>query len=192
MRVKVEKAKMDRPTIDITAEQIEAATALVPANQVHRTRVSPVDTLGGILGEFAFAQWLTGDWRNHEVGSNKGKADLFGLVEVKTSIYPFRETLNLVIREDYGAKFKDVYVQIIINVTDSYRKEIVPGTRAILCGFATHEHATRRPAQPMRMSGGTATPYKVFTLPISQLEPMEDFRRIFHGIAEAKGVSIDF
>lgn len=137
---------MNRPVIELTGEHIEAAEALVPATQVHRTRVSPVDTLGGILGEFAFAQWLTGDWRNNEVGNNKGKADLFGLVEIKTSIYPFKETLNLVIREDYGAKFKDLYVQNIIDVKDSYRKEIVPGTRVIICGYTTHEHATSTPA----------------------------------------------
>jgi hypothetical protein len=56
---------MNRPVIELSREQIDAAEALVPANQVRRTRVSPVDTLGGILGEFAFAQWLTGDWRNN-------------------------------------------------------------------------------------------------------------------------------
>lgn len=183
---------MDRPTIEITAEQIDAANALVPANRVHRTRVSPVDTLGGILGEFAFSQWLTGDWRNHEVGTNKGKADLFGLVEVKTSIYPFKETLNLVIREDYGSKFKDVYVQHIIDVADSYRKDIVPGTRVIICGFASHEQATSKPAQPMTMRGGMKTPYKVFTIPISELQPMADFRPWFRTLASSKGIVGNF
>jgi len=182
---------MDRPIIELTAEHIDAAQALVPANRVHRTRVSPVDTLGGILGEFAFAQWLTGDWRKHEVGSNKGKADLLGLVEVKTSIYPFKETLNLVIREDYGAKFKDVYVQNIINVADGYRKDIVPGTQAIICGFATHEEATSKPAQPMTMRGGMKTPYGVFTVPISQLRPMSEFKDFFQRLAREKGISLD-
>lgn len=178
---------MVRPVIAITAEHIEAAQALVAANQVHRTKVSPVDTLGGILGEFIFAQWLTGDWRNHEVGRNKGKADLLGLIEVKTSIYPFRETLNLVIREDYGAKFKDIYVQNIINVADSRRKEIAPGTQVIICGFTTHDHATARPARPLMMRGGMATPYKVFTVPISDLQPMGDFKDFLNGLAAAKG-----
>lgn len=177
---------LKRPVIQITAEHIEEAKALVPANQVHRTRVSPVDTLGGIIGEFVFAQWLTGDWRNHEVGTNKGKADLFGLVEVKTSIYPFKESLNLVIREDYGAKFKDVYVQNIINVADAFRKEIVPGTEAIICGFATHEQATSKPAHPMTMRGGLKTPYKVFTVPISELRPMTEFRDFFASLGNAK------
>lgn len=77
---------MERPVIEITKEHIEEAKLLVPNNKIRRTRVSPVDTLGGIIGEFIFAQWLTGDWRNHEVGTNKGKADLFGLIEVKIDI----------------------------------------------------------------------------------------------------------
>jgi hypothetical protein len=46
---------MERPTVEITEEMIQVAKVLVPATRVHRTRVSPVDTLGGILGEFAFA-----------------------------------------------------------------------------------------------------------------------------------------
>jgi len=175
-----------RPVIEITREHIEEAKLLVPNNQVHRTRVSPVDTLGGIIGEFIFTQWLTGDWRDHEVGTNKGKADLFGLIEVKTSIYPFKETLNLVIREDYGAKFKDVYVQNIINVADAYRKDIVPGTQAIICGFATHEQATSKAAQPMTMRGGMKTPYKVFTVPIAQLQPMDGFRPFFETLVTAR------
>lgn len=183
---------MNRPILEITREQIEAAEALVPANQVRRTRVSPVDTLGGILGEFAFAQWLTGDWRNNEVGTNKGKADLFGLVEIKTSIYPFKETLNLVIREDYGAKFKDVYVQNIINVKDAFRKEISPGTQVIICGYTTHEQATSTPAQPMTMRGGMQTPYKVFKVPINQLSPMDGFRKHLQNIARSKDIDLGF
>ena len=178
--------KLDRPIIEITAEHIEEAEALVAGNQVRRTRVSPVDTLGGIIGEFIFAEWLTGDWRNHEVGTNKGKADLLGLIEVKTSIYPFKESLNLVIREDYGAKFKDVYVQNIINVSDGYRKDIVPGTQAIICGFATHEQATSKPAKPMTMRGGMNTPYGVFKVPISELQPMADFRAFLDTLSIAR------
>jgi hypothetical protein len=183
---------MERPLVEVTAEMIETANALVPATRVRRTRVSPVDTLGGILGEFAFAHWLTGDWRRHEVGENKGKADLFGLVEVKTSVYPFKETLNLVIREDYGAKFKDVYVQNIINVDDNVRKEIRPGTCAVICGFATHDHATSKPAEQMTMRGGLKTPYKVFTTPITELRPMSEFRAFFAELTSRKGLRLHF
>ena len=183
---------MDRPVVEITAAMLEAAGALVHETQVKRTRVSPVDTLGGILGEFAFAHWLTGDWRKNEVGSNRGKADLFGLIEIKTSIYPFRESLNLVIREDYGAKFKDVYVQNIINVADAYRKDIVPGTQVIICGFATHAQATSKPAEPMTMKGGARTPYGVFKMPISSLQPMAGFKPFFEALAREKGVTLDY
>ncbi len=183
---------MDRPVVEITADMLEAAAALVRETQVNRTRVSPVDTLGGILGEFAFAHWLTGDWRNNEVGSNRGKADLFGLIEIKTSVYPFRESLNLVIREDYGAKFKDVYVQHIINVSDAYRKDIVPGTQVIVCGYATHAQATSKPPEPMTMKGGAKTPYGVFKTPISALQPMAGFRPFFEALAREKGVTLGY
>ena len=183
---------MDRPTVEITEEVIQVAKALVPATRVHRTRVSPVDTLGGILGEFAFAQWLTGNWRNNEVGENKGKADLIGLIEIKTSIYPFKDSLNLVIREDYGAKFKDVYVQNIINVRDSYRKDIEVGTPVIIYGFTTHALATNKPAQHMTMRGGVKTPYRAFTTPIKDLRPMAEFRDFLADLAAAKGLSARF
>lgn len=183
---------MNRPIINITAEHLEAANSLVPSMRVHRTRVSPVDTLGGILGEFIFAQWLTGDWRNHEVGSNKGKADLLGLIEVKTSVYPFNENLNLVIREDYGAKFKDVYVQNIINVSDAYRKAIAPGTQVIICGFATHHEATKNPPLQMTMRGGLKTPYKVFRTPISELQSMQGFKNYLIDLGLSKGISLKF
>ncbi|MFO1535741.1 MAG: hypothetical protein ABR586_08760, partial [Thermoplasmatota archaeon] len=62
-----------------------------------------MDDVTGILGEFAFAQWFFGDWRKHMVGTNKGQMD-FVNVEVKTSAFPFRETLNLLVREDYAEK----------------------------------------------------------------------------------------
>lgn len=183
---------MDRPVVKITAEMISSAKNLVSQTQVHRTKVSPVDTIGGILGEFIFAQWLFGDWRRNEVGTNKGKADLLGLVEIKTSIYPFKETLNLTIREDYGAKFKDVYVQNIIDVKDSYKKHIEPGIDVIICGFATHDQATSRPAKPMNMRGGGQTPFGVFTTPIRDLRPMSEFRGFLADLLTKNGVAIDF
>lgn len=170
---------MDRPVVILSAEMIEAAAKLVPDIKVHRTRTSPVDTLGGALGEFAFAQWFTGSWQNHEVGTNKGRADFQNLVEVKTSVYPFRDNLNLVIREDYGGKYKPLYVQLIIDVASAWEKQIVPGVRAMLCGFATHERATQSPPQPMRMKSGGVTPYRAYTTPIGALTPMTEFHAAF-------------
>lgn len=169
----------------LTDEMIRAADALVPKVRVHRTRTSAVDTLGGALGEFAFCEWFTGSWENHEVGSNKGKADFRGLVEVKTSVFPFREKLNLVIREDYGAKFKPLYVQIIIDVADKREKRIHDGIRAVLCGFATHEQATAKPAAHMNMPFGM-TPYKAFTTPIGELSPMSEFATAYEAVAKVR------
>tara|TARA_R110000782_G_scaffold37229_1_gene88187 strand:+ start:151 stop:666 length:516 start_codon:yes stop_codon:yes gene_type:complete len=167
------------------------AERLSPEVRVARTRMSPVDTLGGILGEFVLAQWLTGDWQNHEVGKNKGRADLFGLIEVKTSIFPFRENLNLVVREDYGDKFKEVYVQNIIDVESRDNKTIKPGTRAVICGFATHDQATSKPPREMNM-GWRSTPYKAFQTPISELQPMAGFQEFLRKVAAEKGVNLDF
>lgn len=172
---------MQRPHVTLTDEMIRAAEALVPKVKVARTPTSPVDTLSGALGEFAFSEWFTGSWENHEVGSNKGKADFRGLVEVKTSVYPFKESLNLVIREDYGWKFKPLYVQVIIDVAN---KRIGAGNSAIICGFATHEQATAKPAARMQTRSGP-TPYKAFTTPISQLSRMSDFQAAYQAAAEA-------
>lgn len=182
---------MDRPVVEISAEMLAEAEGLSESVRIARTRVSPVDALGGVLGEFAVAQWLTGDWRNHEVGQNKGRADLFGLVEIKTSIFPFRENLNLVIREDYGGKFKDIYVQTIIDVESRNNKLIKPGTPVVICGFATHEQATSKPAREMNM-GWRTTPYKAFQTPISELQPMAGFDAFLRKVAAAKGMTLDF
>lgn len=181
---------MERPVVQITEEMLDEAERLSESVRVHRTRTSPVDTLGGILGEFAVAQWLTGDWKNHEVGANKGKADLLGLIEVKTSVFPFRENLNLVVREDYGSRFKDLYVQNIIDVQSRDNKLIKPGTRVVICGFATHEQAISQPPREMNM-GWRKTPYKAFQTPISDLQPMAGFRTALKEVADKNGVALN-
>ncbi len=175
---------MERIVVKITADHLAAAERLVPHNGIARTKVSAVDTLGGILGELVFAEWLTGDWRNHEVGSNKGRADLMGLLEVKTSVYPYSERLNLVIREDYGAKFKPVYVQLIVDIPDKANKAITAGLPVIICGFATHAEAVSRPPRALPMGQGRETPFKVFTTPITRLRPMAEFRRFLQQLAD--------
>ena len=161
---------------------LAAARALIAQVQVHRTRTSPVDTLGGNLGEMAFAQWFTGAWQNHEVGRNKGRADFRGVVEVKASVFPFRENLNLVIREDYGARSTPLYVQLIIDVADRAEKRIEAGTPVVLCGFTTHERATARPPTPMRAGRGQ-TPYRAFLTPIAELSPMDGFAAAYERVA---------
>lgn len=163
---------------------LEEASRLIPTVQVARTQESEVDTLGGILGEFAFAEWFTGDWLGtHEVGRNKGHADFGGIVEVKASVYPFRETLHLVVREDYGGKPKPLYVQVILSTATTAKKSIVPGTPAILCGFAYHEDVAAAKLLPMPMGGGRYTRYRAFQIPIRNLRPMDGFRAAFEAIA---------
>ncbi|NIV72163.1 MAG: hypothetical protein GWN16_07685, partial [Calditrichae bacterium] len=133
------------PFIFITQEMLNEAEQLIPSTQVHRTVASKIDTLTGHLGEFAFAQYLFGDWKKHRVGKNKGEAD-FGDLEIKTSAFPFSESLNLLVREDYAQKRKPpYYVQIIIDVESRHAEEIAPGTRAYICGFATADEVDKAP-----------------------------------------------
>ena len=82
---------------------IENAKKLISDVKVNRTIASKIDTLTGILGEFAFAEYLYGDWRKNNVSHNKGDVD-FDMIEVKASAFPFRDTLNLLVREDYAKK----------------------------------------------------------------------------------------
>lgn len=168
--------------VEISAPMLAAALEVAEKVRVHRTRESHVDALGGVIGEFAFSQWMTGDWQNHEVGTNKGKADFQDTVEIKTSVYPFQKNLNLVIREDYGKKFKPLYVQLIVDVVSKVDKSIVPGVNVILCGFASHEDATAGVAEPMRKYGGGFTSYGVYMTPILNLRPMADFRAAFETV----------
>jgi hypothetical protein len=173
-----------RPEVQITVAMLEEAARLAPAVRVARTQESEVDTLGGILGEFAFAEWFTGDWRGaHEVGRNKGHADFRGIVEVKASVYPFRETLHLVVREDYGGKPKQLYVQVIVSTDNAAKKSIVPGTPAILCGYTYHEDVSAAKLSPMPMGGGRYTRYQAFQIPIRNLLPMDGFRAAYEIVA---------
>jgi hypothetical protein len=151
--------------------------------QIARTRESDVDTVGGILGEFIFAEWFTGDWRGaHEVGRNKGHPDFRGVVEVKTSVYPFRDNLHLVVREDYGGKPKPLYVQIIISTAPTARKVISPGTRVFLCGYAYHNEVSGAKLLPMPMGNGRFTRYKAYQIPIRDLRSMESFRAAYDAV----------
>ncbi len=52
---------MQFPCITLTAEIIDSARILIEKVQVNRTIVSKIDTLTGILGEYAFAEYFYGD-----------------------------------------------------------------------------------------------------------------------------------
>ena len=49
------------PRIKISEAMLIEARQLEDSVRVHRTRASEVDSLAGILGEFAFAEFLDGD-----------------------------------------------------------------------------------------------------------------------------------
>jgi hypothetical protein len=117
--------KKEKYPVDfISEEMIEHAKKQVDFVKVNRTIASGIDTLTGILGEYAFAQYYYGDWKKNNVGRNKGKTD-FRNIEIKTSAFPFSEKLNLLVREDYAKKRKPkYYMQIIIDVESSNSNEI--------------------------------------------------------------------
>jgi hypothetical protein len=85
--------------IIITKEMIEKAKRLEQDVKVNRTIASKIDALTGILGEFAFAKYMFNDWTKNRVGENKGDVDFID-IEIKTSAFPFRDSLNLLVRED--------------------------------------------------------------------------------------------
>lgn len=109
------------PEVKITKKMIKSAKEQVSKVKVDRTVASDIDTLTGNLGEYAFAQYYYNDWRKNNVGENKGDYD-FRDLEIKTSAFPFKENLNLLVREDYAKKRKPpYYVQIIIDVPEIKR-----------------------------------------------------------------------
>ncbi len=168
------------PRISLTAEMIEEARTLEPGIRVHRTRASMIDTLAGALGEFAFALWFAQDWRAHEVGKNIGAVDFKGVVEVKTSAFPFSETLNLLVREDYALKRKPpLYVQVIVNVSSREASDIPPGTEAVISGFAYSEEVDMAPLRDFGSKFGGKGGYRCRYIQIRDLHPMEDFPEAF-------------
>ncbi len=164
----------------ITDEMLQVATKVVPTVRVYRTRTSPHDTLIGILGEYVFAQWYLGDWRQNEVGENKGDSDFFGQVEIKTSAFPFSRNLNLIVREDYAAKRKpSFYVQVIIDIDLKRVSEIIQGTVAHIAGFATSEEIDAAPLKDFGSKSGGAAGYKCRHIKISNLSPMSEFHNAY-------------
>jgi hypothetical protein len=160
------------PVIVITQEMLAAAHRLIPETRVNRTVASPIDTLAGHLGEFAFAAYFFGDWRRHRVGQNRGEMD-FDDVEIKTSAYPFSESLHLLVRQDYARKRKPAaYVQIIIDIPDARAETIAPDTAAILCGFADAESVDKAPLKDFGAKPGHESGYRCHYLPINRLRPM--------------------
>ncbi|MDE3057840.1 MAG: hypothetical protein KGJ59_07780 [Bacteroidota bacterium] len=163
------------PSVTISQEMLDEAVKLVNTVEVKRTKASPFDTLAGILGELAFAQFLYGDLRKNNVGNNKGKSD-FRDVEIKTSAFPFSTTLHLLVREEYKEKRKPpFYVQIIVDLKNTDTAEIHAGRQAFLCGFATSEEVDRAPKKDFGSKASDSGNYECFYIPIAKLHPMKDF-----------------
>lgn len=173
--------KSNYSSVIINQEMIESAKALIPKTIVKRTVASPIDTLTGNLGEFAFAQWCFGDWRKNHVGNNKGDMD-FPDVEIKTSAFPFNANLNLLVRQDYAEKRKPAfYIQIVIDVPSPKTTSINPGTRAYICGYATSDDVDKAPLRDFGSKYGNRGGYLCHYINICMLKPISQFAEIYHG-----------
>lgn len=171
---------MNYPSVTIKQEMLEKAHLIRDQVKVNRTIASPIDTLTGIIGEFAFAEYFFGDWKNNNVTTNKGRMDFNG-IEVKTSAYPFRDSLNLLVREDYAQKRKpDFYIQVIIDVNRKNADNIQPGTKAIIAGWATYKDIDAAPKKDFgskyhHEEGG----YKCHHIMIKTLKSMDKFKSVY-------------
>jgi hypothetical protein len=167
------------PRILITAEMLSEGKRLEQTIHIARTIASEVADLVGVLGEFAFAQWFFGDWRQNNVGRNRGECDFDG-IEVKCSATRFNVNRNLLVREDYAMKRKcPFYVQVILDTQS--QGDIHEYTEAVICGWATYDEVDRAPKGDMgsvklgqKMSG-----YKSHKIPVHQLHPMGVFTPIY-------------
>lgn len=162
--------------IKISQEMIDAAKAAVPIVKVDRTVASPIDTLTGLIGELAFSEWFFGDWKAHSLLDTKGRPDFLDKIEVKTSTFKFRDTLNLLVREDYAANRRpEVYVQVIINTPIEAPKTIEPGWVARISGWATPDEVDGAPLRDFGSRGGGPGGYRCRHIQIRRLRPMSSF-----------------
>ena len=163
------------PKVIITQDMLDAAHLAVKGSEVNRTKASPFDTLVGHLGEFAVAEYIRGNWQDNSVGNNKGKIDFEKEgIEVKASAFPFRENLNLLVREDYARRRQpNYYVQVIINIKDKKQKTIPVGTEIIICGWATSEEVDDSPLRDMGSKFGGKGGYRCRFIPIKKLKSID-------------------
>lgn len=162
--------------VPVTAEMLDFARGAEEEVRVHRTRASQIDSLTGLVGELAFAQWFLGDWKAHNVRDTKGRPDLLGKIEVKTSAYPFSERLNLLVREDYAQKRRpEFYVQVIVDTPDRNAQDILAGWNCRLSGWAAPEEVDSAPLKDFGAKGGGRGGYQCHFIAIKDLRPMESF-----------------
>ncbi len=162
--------------IAISANMLRIAKAAVPEICVLRTIASPIDTLVGLIGELAFAEWFMASWRLHDFLATKGKADFRDSIEIKTSAYPFRDTLNLLVRQDYAESRKpDCYVQVIINTPQKYVADLETGWICRISGWANSDEVDNAPLRDFGKKGGGNAGYLCHYIPIKNLRPMNTF-----------------
>jgi len=166
--------------IVITQEMIDEANKLINKVKVNRTIASKIDTLTGILGEFAFAQYMYNDWKKNRVGENKGDVN-FKDIEIKASAFPFSESLNLLVREDYAQKRKPpFYVQIIIDVNSNKADKIEKNTKAYIAGWATAKEIDSAPKKDFGSKLSDSGGYKCFYIQIKNLHEMNTFKKDYY------------
>lgn len=162
--------------VPITAEMLAYARGAEEDVRVHRTRASKIDSLAGLVGELAFAQWFYGNWKSHDVRNTKGQPDILGIIEIKTSAYPWSDRLNLLVREDYAKKRQpDYYVQTIIDTPHRNSQEIIPGWMCRISGWATSKEVDSAPLKDFGAKGGGLGGYQCRFIQIKNLKGMDTF-----------------
>jgi hypothetical protein len=105
---------------------------------------------------------------------SKGKFD-FKQFEIKTSASPFSERLHLLVREDYALKRKPpYYVQVILDTADNAL--ITAGTKAIICGYATHEEVITANKKDFGSKLSEKGGYNCYYLPVSKLSSIDKLK----------------
>ena len=162
------------PKIIITKKMIFEAKNLISSTKINRTIASPIDTLTGNIGEMVFAQYYFNDWKKNNLGKNKGEPD-FKNIEVKTSSFPFRDTLNLLVREDYAKKRKPLcYVQVIID--NNNHENINPGIIGLIGGWATSNEVDNAPLRDFGSKFGSLGGYKCHSIMIKNLRKIDTLK----------------
>ncbi|WP_311761463.1 hypothetical protein [Paracoccus broussonetiae] len=155
---------------------LEFAGAVADKVAVARTKASSIDTMTGIIGELAFAEWFLGDWQKHDILNTKGFPDFDGRIEIKTSTFPFSDRLNLLVRQDYAAaRQPECYVQIIIDAPVRGPKAIEAGWVCRISGWATSADVDAAPLRDFGNVWGGRGGYKCHHISISNLRDMDEF-----------------
>lgn len=159
--------------IKITEEILNAAKQAEQGISINRTVASPYDILAGAIGEYCFAQYYYGDHTKAKVFETKGQTDFENGIEVKASAYPYRDGLNLLVRQDYAEKRKPTaYVQTIIDLPKR-GAPIEVGMDCIIAGWATAEMIDNAPHRDFGDKDGQPAGYDCHYIELFMLNPIE-------------------